>query len=204
MLSGSADSKSGDGTPVCLPLGWRAFIAVSRREQTPACTVVSLHVGVVVLTARALNRRRSSRAFSGRDDAGPRSPNTQERKWTRPLCSSSSSWCSSSAAADSSTDVGFESDRVHSPGSFAALPYGHRSHGLSPVLTRPAIRHSFRRRNRIESSRASRRERPCHQARVAACRMNYRNAHDFRSSDRVMCRGARCRRILVRLVPREE
>ena len=79
-----------DGTPS----GWRAFIAVFRREQTPACTAVSLHVGVgVILTARAPNRRRSLRALSGLDDAGPRSPNTRERKWTRPHCSSSSSWC---------------------------------------------------------------------------------------------------------------
>jgi LPXTG-motif cell wall-anchored protein len=46
-----------------------AFIAVSRREQTPPCTAVSLHVGVgVILTAEAPNRRRSSRAFTGRDD----------------------------------------------------------------------------------------------------------------------------------------
>jgi hypothetical protein len=46
---------------------------VFSREQTPACTAVSLHVGVGgILTAMAPNRRRSSRAFSGRDDAGPR------------------------------------------------------------------------------------------------------------------------------------
>ena len=31
----------------------------------------------MILTAKAPNRRRSSRAFGGRDDAGPRSPNTQ-------------------------------------------------------------------------------------------------------------------------------
>ena len=55
-------------------LGLALFFAVFRREQTPACTVVSLHVGVgVTLTARATNRRRSSQAFNGRDDAGPRS-----------------------------------------------------------------------------------------------------------------------------------
>ena len=91
--------------------GLAAFIAVFRREQTPACAVVSLHVGVgVILTAKAPNRRRSLRPFGGRDDAGPRSRNTGERKWTRPHCSSSSSWCCCSAAADSSTDAGFESD----------------------------------------------------------------------------------------------
>jgi hypothetical protein len=94
-----------------LAWGLAAFIAVFRREQTPACAVVSLHVEVgVILTAKAPNRRRSLRPFGGRDDAGPRSRNTGERKWTRPHCSSSSSWCCCSAAADSSTDAGFESD----------------------------------------------------------------------------------------------
>jgi hypothetical protein len=54
-----------------------SVITVFRREQTPAIYAVSLHVGVgVILTARAPNRHRSSRAFSGRDDAGPRSLNT--------------------------------------------------------------------------------------------------------------------------------
>jgi hypothetical protein len=107
-----------------LAWGLAAFIAVFRREQTPACAVVSLDVGVgVILTAKAPNRRRSLRPFGGRDDAGPRSRNTGERKWTRPHCSSSSSWCCCSAAADSSTDAGFESDgrfarRDHWP------PYG--------------------------------------------------------------------------------
>ena len=94
-----------------LAWGLAAFIAVFRREQTPACAVVSLHVGVgVILTAKAPNRRRSLRPFGGRDEPGPRSRNTGERKWTRPHCSSSSSWCCCSAAADSSTDAGFESD----------------------------------------------------------------------------------------------
>ncbi len=94
-------------------LAWwlAAIIAVFRREQTTACAVVSLHVGVgVILTAKAPNRRRSRRPFGGRDDAGPRSRNTGERKWTRPHCSSSSSWCCCSAAADSSIDAGVESD----------------------------------------------------------------------------------------------
>jgi hypothetical protein len=106
-----------------LAWGLAAFIAVFKREQTPACAVVSLHVGVgVILTAKAPNRRRSLRPFGGRDDAGPRSRNTGERKWTRPHCSSSSSWCCCSAAADSSTDAGFESDgAVRSPGLFVPL-----------------------------------------------------------------------------------
>jgi hypothetical protein len=74
----------------------------------------------VCLTARAPSCRRWSQAFGGRDDAGPRSPNTRERKWTRPHCSSSSSWCCCSAAVDSSTDAGLESEgrlarRDHSP-----------------------------------------------------------------------------------------
>jgi LPXTG-motif cell wall-anchored protein len=34
----------------------------------------------VTLTARATNRRRSSPAFNGRDDAGPRSRNTGREK----------------------------------------------------------------------------------------------------------------------------
>jgi hypothetical protein len=104
-------------------LGLAVFIAVFRREQTPACAVVSLHVGVgVILTAKAPNRRRALRPFGRRDDPGPRSRNTGERKWTRPHCSSSSSWCCCSAAADSSTDAGFESDgRFRSPGLFVPL-----------------------------------------------------------------------------------
>lgn len=94
-----------------LAWGLAAFIAVFRREQTTACAVVSLHVGVgVILTAKPPNCRRSRRPFGGRDDAGPRSRNTGERKWTRPHCSSSSSWCCCSAAADSSLDAGVESD----------------------------------------------------------------------------------------------
>jgi hypothetical protein len=105
-----------------LALGLAALIAVFRREQTPAYAVVSLHVRAgVILTAKAPNCRRSLRLFGGRDDAGPRSPNTRERKWTRPHCSSSSSWCCCSAAVDSSTDAGLESERaVGSPGSVAA------------------------------------------------------------------------------------
>jgi hypothetical protein len=105
-----------------------ASMVVFRREQTPACTVASLHVGVsVILTAKAPNRHRSSRPFDGRNDAGPRSRNTGERKWTRPQCSSSSSWCCCSAAVDSSTDAGFEFGRaVRSPESLAPLRHVHR------------------------------------------------------------------------------
>ena len=97
-------------------------ICVFTREQTPACTAVSLHLGVgVILTAMAPNR--SSRAPGGRDDRGPRSAkNTKERTWTRPLCSSSSFSCYYWAAAGSSTDAGFESEGggVRSPGLFAS------------------------------------------------------------------------------------
>jgi LPXTG-motif cell wall-anchored protein len=54
------------GTVGCvsrLTIARGACQAVSRREQTPACTVVSLQLGVgVILTARAPDRRRSSRA----------------------------------------------------------------------------------------------------------------------------------------------
>src|SRR4029453_16635653 len=89
---------------------WVAFIAVFSREQTPAYTAVSLHLGVGgIPTAMAPNRPRSSRAFSGRNDAGPRRSTHRREKWTQPLCSSSSSsWCCL-AAADSSTDAGLES-----------------------------------------------------------------------------------------------
>jgi hypothetical protein len=95
----------------CLPSSWRAFNACSEgnRHQPAGLLACTLELGVI-LTARAPNRRRSSPAFGGRDDAGPRPPNTRERKWTRPHCSSSSSWYCCSAAVDSSTDAGLESE----------------------------------------------------------------------------------------------
>ena len=128
-----------------------AIIAVFRREQTTACAVVSLHVGVgVILTAKAPNRRRSRRPFGGRDDAGPRSRNTGERKWTRPHCSSSSSWCCCSAAADSSIDAGVESTGASLAGIVRPLTHVHRSHGRSPILAGSATVHvaSLRSTNR--------------------------------------------------------
>jgi hypothetical protein len=79
------------------------------RHQPAALLACTLELGVF-LTARAPNRRRWSPAFGGRDDAGSRSRNTRERKWTRPHYSSSSSWCCCSAAVDSSTDAGLESE----------------------------------------------------------------------------------------------
>ena len=61
----------------CQHSSWHAFNACSegnRHQLAPllACTV---ELGVF-LTARAPHRRRSSPAFGGCDDAGPRSPNT--------------------------------------------------------------------------------------------------------------------------------
>jgi hypothetical protein len=51
--------------------GSRSVECLFRTEQTPACTAGSLHVEVGrILTARAPNRRRSSRAFAERDEAG--------------------------------------------------------------------------------------------------------------------------------------
>jgi hypothetical protein len=113
-----------------------ALYSLCRREQTPAGTAVSLDVGVgVILTARAPNRRRSSRAFGGRDDAAPRWPHTGEnnghdhiarhrprsanarRRWIL-LQSQGLSWKDGSLA-----------------GSFTALRQVHRSHGLTPALT---------------------------------------------------------------------
>jgi hypothetical protein len=144
-----------------LALGAGNRLMLFRREQTSAGTVVSLHVGVgVILTAKAPNRRRSSRAFGGRDDAGPRSPNTRERQWTRPHCSLSSSWCCCSAAADSSTDAGLESE-----GRFARRDHSSlttrtpRSHGLSSALRRggPSARQRATSRDRAEVSRGARR-----------------------------------------------
>jgi hypothetical protein len=64
----------------CLALELASLCYLFRREQTPPCTAVSLHVGVgVILTARAPNRRRSSRAFGGRMTQG-RARETQGRE----------------------------------------------------------------------------------------------------------------------------
>ena len=57
---------------------WRASNACSEgnRHQRAPLLAYTWELGVI-LTARAPNRRRSSRAFCGRDDAGPDSPNTR-------------------------------------------------------------------------------------------------------------------------------
>jgi LPXTG-motif cell wall-anchored protein len=66
--------------------GWRPVDACSVGNRHQPAPFVSLHVEVgVILTAKAPNRRRSSQAFSGPDDTGPRSPHTGEKMDTTTL-----------------------------------------------------------------------------------------------------------------------
>jgi len=89
---------------------WRAH-HLFRREQTPAWAVVNLHVAVsVILSKKAPNHLvRYDVRMDGQRRAAL-AKHKGERQWTRPHYSSSFSWCCCSAAADSSTVAGFESD----------------------------------------------------------------------------------------------
>jgi len=93
----------------CLHSSWQALNACSQGNRHQSAPLVACTFSRRDPDREAPNRRRSSRAFGRRDDAGPGSPNTREKTWIRPHCSSSSSWYYCSAAADSFTDAGPES-----------------------------------------------------------------------------------------------
>jgi hypothetical protein len=125
-----------------LAWGLAAFIAVFRREQTPACAVVSLHVEVgVILTAKAPNRRRSLRPFGGRDDAGPRSETQGRENGHDHIARHRPRGAAARRRRILLQTQGLSRTGGSLAGIVRPLTHVHRSHGLSPILAGSATVH---------------------------------------------------------------
>ena len=109
--------------------------AVFRREQTPACAVVSLHVGVgVILTAKAPNRRRSLRPFGGRDDAGPRRETQGRENGHNYIARHRPRGAAARRRRILLQTQGLSRTGGSLAGIVRPLTQVHRTHGLSPIL----------------------------------------------------------------------
>jgi hypothetical protein len=123
----------------------RAFYACSEgnRHQRAPLLAYTWELGVI-LTARAPNRRRSSRAFCGRDDAGPHSPNIRRENGHNHFARHRPR-----GAAGRRRRILLQTQGLSRKGGWLAgiirpsWPV-HRFHGLSPILARSATVHVVR------------------------------------------------------------
>jgi hypothetical protein len=119
---------------------WRAFNTCSEgnRHQRAPLLAYTWELGVI-LTARAPNRRRSSRAFCGRDDAGPHSPNIRRENGHNHFARHRPR-----GAAGRRRRILLQTQGLSRKGGWLAgiirpsWPV-HRSHGLSPILAHGGV-----------------------------------------------------------------